>query len=180
MKLDAGTVPTLETERLVLRKLSVDDAPMRLLLRGERAALRYMLTHPETLEECRVKLAWIVNDMDAGNSKGWAIVKKDGGEPIGQAAIVRVDAANHRASLAYELVRAGQGKGFAREAMTRIVRYGFEEMGLHRLQVEVHPDNQASRALAEALGFVYEGTLRGNSYFDGAYYDDVIYARLNA
>jgi [ribosomal protein S5]-alanine N-acetyltransferase len=51
-------------------------------------------------------------------------------------------------------------------------------MGLHRLQAEIDPANVRSRRLVEALGFAYEGTLRGSRHFDGRFFDDAIYARV--
>jgi [ribosomal protein S5]-alanine N-acetyltransferase len=58
------------------------------------------------------------------------------------------------------------------------VRFGFEEMGLHRIQAEIDPQNTRSRRLVEALGLAYEGTLRGNHQVNGRYFDDAIYARV--
>jgi uncharacterized cupin superfamily protein/RimJ/RimL family protein N-acetyltransferase len=174
-----GLVPTLETERLVLRKLTLDDADVRLAMRSDPEHVRYLAGGAApTLDEARAKMEWILRDMTLGYSRGWAVVKKDGGDVIGQAGLVRIDRANRRASLAYELRRTSWSAGYAREAVARLVRFGFEELDLHRIQAEVDPQNARSRRLVEALGFVYEGTLRGNHHFDGRFFDDAIYARL--
>lgn len=172
-------VPTLETERLVLRKLTLEDAEVRRAMRADPEHVRYLFSRGvPTADEARAKLQWVLRDMTLGRSKGWAIVKKDDAEVIGQAGLVRIDASNRRASLAYELRRSAWGAGYAREAVARIVQFGFEEMNLHRIQAEVDPDNARSRALLEALGFACEGTLRGTTHFDGKFYDDAIYARV--
>ncbi len=173
------SVPTMETVRLVLRRLTPDDAPMRVAMRSDPEHVRFLLAGPPpSLEEARAKLEWIVRDMMLGRSKGWAIVRKSDQEVVGQCGIIRVDAANRSASIAWELRRAVWGQGIAREAVTRMLEHGFSEMALHRIQAEIAPGNARSIRLAESLGFVYEGTHRGAHHRDGAFYDDAIYAKL--
>lgn len=176
---ERGLVPTLETERLILRKLSMDDLAMRVAMRSDAEHVRFLLVRPTAdPDAARARLAFILRDMTLGNSKGWAIVRKDDGRVLGNAGIIRVDAEHRRASLAYELRSEARGAGFAREAVERVVRFGFETMGLHRIQAEIDPANERSIALVRALGFTYEGTLRGNQFFDGRYYDDAIWSKL--
>jgi RimJ/RimL family protein N-acetyltransferase/uncharacterized cupin superfamily protein len=170
-------VPTLETERLVLRKVTMEDAPLRLAMRADPEHTRYLLVAgPPSEDEVRARLAWILRDMTLGRSKGWTVVEKATGAAIGQVAIVRIDAENRTASLAYELLTATWGKGYAREAVARVLRFGFEELSLHRLQAEIDPGNVRSRKVAEAVGLAFEGTLRGVRFFEGRHHDDAIYA----
>jgi uncharacterized cupin superfamily protein/RimJ/RimL family protein N-acetyltransferase len=173
---DREHVPTLETERLVLRKLTMAEVPMRIAMRSDPEHTRYLLAGRPSEEEARASMAFILRDMTLGRSKGFALVKKDGGEVIGQAGVVRIDAANRRASLAYELLRSAWGSGYAREAVARLVRFATDDLGLHRIQAEIDPRNTRSRAVVESLGFTYEGTLQGNSQFEGRFFDDAIYA----
>ncbi len=174
-----GDVPTLETPRLTLRKVEIGDADLRYAMRSDAAHVRHLLVRPAAdLEEARARMAWIVRDVTLRGSKAWTLVVKDGGERVGQVAICRVDLENRSASLAYELLRSASGAGYGREAVERIVRFGFEEMGLHRLQAEIDPANERSRRLVEALGFSHEGTLRGSRAFEGGFYDDAIYAKI--
>lgn len=170
-------VPTLETERLVLRKLAMDDVELRRTMRSDPEHTRYLLVGgPPSEGEARAQMEWILRDMTLGRSKGFALVKKDGGEVIGQAGVVRIDATNRRASLAYELRRSAWGNGYAREAVARLVRFAMDDLELHRIQAEIDPRNTRSRALVESVGFTYEGTLRGNAHFEGKFFDDAIYA----
>ena len=148
-------------------------------MRPDLEHVRYLLVGAAPIaEEAATKMEGILRDMTLERSKGWAIVTKEGDEVIGQAGLVRVDTANRHASLAYELRRSAWGAGYAREAVARLVRFGFEEMNLHRIQAEIDPRNTRSRGLVEALGFAYEGTLRGNSHLDGQFFDEAIYARV--
>ncbi len=73
-----------------------------------------------------------------------AIERKDDGRMIGNCGI-RVNAPEHReANIGYELNPDAWGQGFATEAATAIVRFGFEELGLHRIWAEVNAENAGS------------------------------------
>ena len=70
-------------------------------------------------------------------------------------------------------------KGVATEAVSLLVRYLFEAKQVNRLRLVIHPDNLASRRLAEKCGFRHEGTARGAWYHRGAHRDVEIYAILH-
>jgi hypothetical protein len=65
-----------------------------------------------------------------------------------------------KCSTGYELARTARGQGLMREALRAAFDWGFAQMGLHRIEAQIHPDNAPSLALAEGLGFVREGRLR--------------------
>lgn len=69
-----------------------------------------------------------------------------------------------------------RGKGYASEATRLLVGYLFDGMKLNRLEAYIHPDNAASRHMAERCGFKYEATLRGIWYQHGKYQDLTLYA----
>ena len=48
-------------------------------------------------------------------------------------------------------------KGYMKEGLSQVVRYAFDELGLHRLEANIQPENQPSIALAQSTGFQYEG-----------------------
>jgi RimJ/RimL family protein N-acetyltransferase len=70
-------------------------------------------------------------------------------------------------------------QGAATEAVSLIVRYLFESKRMNRIRLVIHPDNAASRRLAEKCGFRHEGTARGAWYHRGAHRDVEIYAILH-
>ncbi len=72
-----------------------------------------------------------------------------------------------------------QGKGVTTEAVNLLVRYLFETKRVNRIRLVIHPDNLASRRLAEKCGFMHEGTARGAWYNRGAHQDVEIYAILH-
>ena len=70
-------------------------------------------------------------------------------------------------------------KGIASEAVNLLVRYLFETKQVNRIRLVIHPDNLASRRLAEKCGFRHEGTARGAWYNKGSHQDVEIYAILH-
>ena len=72
-----------------------------------------------------------------------------------------------------------RGKGVMTEAVNLLVRYLFESKLVNRLRLVIHPDNRASRRLAEKCGFRHEGTARGAWYHKGTHRDVEIYAILH-
>lgn len=96
--------------------------------------------------------------------------RKASGECIGQIAYFLVDSKNEFAEIEYCIGTAFQKKGYATEACKAAIKYGFEKIGLHKVQICVRPANTPSRKVIEKCGFTYEGTLR--DYFkmpDGSF-----------
>ena len=108
----------------------------------------------------------------------WAVALADGDRCIGMVNYHNADKANRRAEIGYIIAPEQQGQGFAREAVSAVLAFCFAEMGMHRLQAVVDPDNAASRGLLDKLGFREEGVLRETLFLGGAWRDDVIYGLL--
>jgi RimJ/RimL family protein N-acetyltransferase len=82
--------------------------------------------------------------------------------------------------LSYQIYDAEQrGKGVMTEVVKMIVRYLFETKQMNRIRLVIHPDNAASRRLAEKCGFTHEGTARGAWYNKGQHNDVEIYSILH-
>jgi RimJ/RimL family protein N-acetyltransferase len=82
--------------------------------------------------------------------------------------------------LSYVVYAADQrGKGVASEAVNLLVRYLFETKRVNRIRLVIHPENRASRRLAEKCGFRHEGTARGAWFNRGKHHDVEIYAILH-
>ena len=69
-------------------------------------------------------------------------------------------------------------QGYAKASIRAVLKFGFEDLGLHRIIAAVHPDNQASINLLAGLGFVHEGIARGYLKVDGRWSDHLIFAKL--
>jgi RimJ/RimL family protein N-acetyltransferase len=69
-----------------------------------------------------------------------------------------------------------RGQGATTEAVTLMIKYLFATKPINRIRLVIHPDNAASRRIAEKCGFLHEGTARGAWYNKGRHQDVEIYA----
>ncbi|WOK36049.1 GNAT family N-acetyltransferase [Sphingomonas sp. C3-2] len=148
-------LPTLRTERLVLRPLVTADAEAMHVALSDVDLMRWWSSAPHRdLEETR---AYVAANAEQADWLTWAITK-DGGEALGW--VVLGDCRPGVRELGYILRRAAWGQGLAREAVSAVLSHGFGEMALRRICADVDPDNHASVALLKTLGFRQEGHLR--------------------
>ncbi|RZK78009.1 MAG: N-acetyltransferase [Pedobacter sp.] len=174
------TLPLLETSRLILREQTLLDAPSLFSLRTNNEVMRYIdRVKPKTVEESKD----VLQTMKEGQAKGlnlvWAITLK--GAPknmIGNVGFWRTDAANHRAEIGYILHPDYWRKGILSEALSEVIRFGFETVKLHSMCANINPKNDASRQLLLKHGFLKEAYFREDYYFDGKYLDSEIYGLL--
>lgn len=145
----------LQTERLILRPVVVEDAEAMHHFFSDEQAMRWWSSGPhQTLEETR---AYVGENARQDIRLTWAITE-DGGEALGWVALI--PQREGVTEIGYNLRRACWGKGYGREAVARIIDHAFGEMGYRRICADTDPDNAASNALLEKLGFRREGYLR--------------------
>jgi ribosomal-protein-serine acetyltransferase len=99
---------------------------------------------------------------------------------VGVAGFPTIDWPNLSADIGYWLDRAHQRRGVMTSAIAALVNHAFDGWHLNRLEIRTDVDNAPSRALAERLGFRYEGTLRQAYRVGDRYSDDAVYSLLAA
>jgi len=148
-------LPTLETKRLVLRAVEVEDADALHHFFSDEEAMTWWSSGPhKTLEETRAYVR--VNATDA-KYLTWAITES-GGEALGWVCLI--PGREGVAEIGYNLRRSHWRKGYVREAVARIIEHGFTACGLHKIKADTDPENVGSNALLESLGFGREGYLQ--------------------
>lgn len=180
LTLDFTPFPELKTRRLLLRQLTPEDAPAIFFLRSDQEVLRYIGKEPAgSLNEATEFIAQISNSIKSNEAIMWGIcLQNDPGKIIGTICYWRLQPLNYRAELGYALDPQHWRKGLMKEAIGKILEYGFETMKLHSIEARISPGNIASAAILEATGFVKEGYLKEEFYFRGQFTDSVIYSRL--
>lgn len=104
----------------------------------------------------------------------FTIVAVEGDEPAGEALLWDIDLHNRYAHVGIALLPGVRGKGLGTETLELLTGYGFEVLGLHRLQLETLAENAAMVSAARKVGFRLEGTLRESAWVLGAFVDEVI------
>ena len=107
-----------------------------------------------------------------------AVTLPASGEVIGNCGIRLTAAGSHEAEIGYELSPNQWGRGYATEAVAAILRFGFTELGVHRVSAWLVADNVASARVLEKNGFQLEGRLRDKERYKGRYWDVLMYARV--
>ena len=171
------TEPVLETERLILRALSMDDLDALAAIYADPVVRRFFPEGTLTHEETREELEWIIDVYYARYGFGlWATMLKETGTFIGRCGLLpwkivresesptRLEGADEfpdedggiEVEVAYLLAKSHWGKGLGTEAARAIVDHAFEDLHLSRLICLFEPENVASRKVAENVGFTYE------------------------
>lgn len=113
---------------------------------------------------------------EAGEGLELAIVAD--GRIAGAVGFPSFDRANHSGAIGYWLDASHEGRGLMTSAVAAVADHAFESVGLTRVEIHVDVENLRSRAVAERLGFRYEGTLRQAYWVGDRYSDDAVYSLL--
>ncbi len=172
--------PRLETERLVLRALRMEDTDFILREWGSPVVTLYMRdTAPlQTREEAESWLRPLQDPSSLPTVKWWGIELKAEGALIGTCGYHSWNEEHARAEIGYDLWPDYWGRGLMPEALRVLLRYGFEVMGLNRVEATTHTENEQSMRVLEKLGFRREGVLREYYCQDGVCNDQVLFSLL--
>lgn len=160
-QLTAAPRPVLETARLRLRPYRLDDAPALQRLAGDRQVAATTATIPHPYPDGAAE-AFIGTHQDAwqlGTHLSLAITDRATDSLVGGIGLV-FQSEHARAELGYWIAVPAWGQGYATEAAQALCAYGFETMGLHRIEARHLAGNAASGAVMRKLGMQREGLLR--------------------
>jgi [ribosomal protein S5]-alanine N-acetyltransferase len=170
----------LYTARLLLRDFQSDDWPAVLAYKKDPRYLRYYAWSGRTAADVQRFVQMFVDQQHEQPRTRYqlALCRRESGELIGNCGIRRTAAWSHDAEIGYELSPDHWGHGYATEAVRAILRFGFEELGLHRITAWTVADNAASARVLAKVGFALEGRLRDRESFKGRYWDVLVFGML--
>jgi [ribosomal protein S5]-alanine N-acetyltransferase len=162
----------LETARLILRHYTLADIPAFLPLIGARevAATTLRIPHPYTESIAREFVATSERDNASGACARFCIVVRDSNRLCGGVGL-QLDPDHRRAELGYWIGVPFWRNGFATEAASAVVKYGFETLKLHRIFASYFKGNEASGKVLRKIGMTYEGCHRGHILKWGEFLD---------
>lgn len=172
--------PNLETERLYLRRITKEDVNEIFALRSNKETMKY-IPRPlaKTKEDALGHIAIIEEKIENNEAINWAITLKNSPRLIGIIGHYRIKPEHFRAEIGYMLLPEHHGKGIITEAIQETVKYGFEIMKMHTIEAIIDPENYASERVLQKSGFVKEAHLKENEFYEGRFWDTVIYSILN-
>ena len=172
--------PELVTERLVLRELRPSDAAAVAAGAGDRrvAAFLVQVPSPYPIALARRWIAHRIEWWDDARGVTLAVTLRDAPDMLLGTVSLRRYIRDRRAELGYWLAQPAWGHGFATEAATVVIDFGFRELGLARIYAQVIADNRASLRVLDKLGMVNEGVKRQHVVKARRLHDVVLYGLL--
>ena len=174
-------LPTLETERLLLRKITLADIDDIYAYASDPEVSKFMpweahQSQADTFEY----LASVFKRYENHTPGPWGIVHKSHLKLIGTCAYHDWQRNDRRAEIGYVLSRSYWGQGYMAEAAHAIIAFGFREMGLNRIQAMCDVPNTSSARVMEKVGMRFDGVLREYFFEKGRYIDLKLFSILRS
>ncbi|QUW22043.1 GNAT family N-acetyltransferase [Sporosarcina sp. Marseille-Q4063] len=171
--------PTLETERLLLREITNEDANAIFSSFSNNEVTRYYGQDTmKNIEEAEKIIDIFATNHIEKRGIRWGIQRKDDQEIIGTIGFHAWFHKHKRAEIGYEIHPDYWRNGYTHESLLKIISYGFEEMDLNRIGAVVFTQNEASNKLLTKIGFQNEGLLKDYMYQNGNPHDTYIYSYI--
>jgi RimJ/RimL family protein N-acetyltransferase len=167
----------IRTERLLIRPFRLEDVGAIHAWRNDPEVAKYqdwLLPYPMEKAE---RIVSELSQMEGPKDKEWwmaVIADPDTDEQLGELG-ARLTWQGRSAEVGYTFARANWGKGYAVEALSTLVQYLFEDLGVIRQYGMLHPDNSASAMVLERSGFLFEGHTKSSFWVGDEVSDDWIY-----
>lgn len=169
----------LEGDLVRLRALEDGDVPdlVRWWRDPEWAVLQQIIVRPRP-EEPVVELIRGWSKSERSGEVGFSVVDRTSGTLVGHVTLVGALLPVRAAKLAVMIGSEHVDKGYGTDAVRLLTSYGFREMGLNRIELQVHAFNERARAVYAKVGYQEEGVRRDATFHDGRFHDEVIMSAL--
>ena len=165
-------IPVLNTERLILRKILISDFEDMYEYSSNSEVTKYLLWSCHSSPEyTKQYIEYLQGRYKIGDFFDWAITLKDTRKMIGTCGFTRFDYTNNSAEIGYVLNPSFWGCGYCTEAVRRIIKFGFEDLNLNRIEAKFIKENAMSRRVMERSGMIFEGTMKSAIYNKNKYWD---------
>ncbi len=171
--------PTIKTHRLVLRQITESDLENIYKGLSHPEVIKYYGVSFKSLKATREQMNWYKELEKNQTGLWWAICSKENNTFMGASGLNDLDRNNNKAEIGLWLLPDYWGKGIMKEVIPLICKYGFEELGLHRIEGFVDVENTACKKGLNKLNFMHEGTLRDCEIKDGKYISLDVYSVIN-
>lgn len=172
-------LPSLQTERLLLRKLTRKDVhDMFEYTSDPEISVHTTWNAHQSIHDAMRFIEYNLSLQEKQQVHEWAIVDRWKNKMIGTCGYVWWKPQHRVAEIAYALARPYWGQGLMTEAIHEVLRFGFEEMELNRVEARCMIENTGSERVMQKAGMTFEGILREQLYAKERFHDLKIYAIL--
>lgn len=161
-------------KKFVLREQVVSDTEAFFEYYTDPEVAKFILaTNPKSLMEASAEVQYCQNLFKNRQGIYWTIARKSDNRMIGAIGLY-INNNHHRAEICYDLARNYWRRGIMTNALRAVIEYTFKHIGVNRIEALTVPDNVASIAVLEKLGFVREGILKNYRYFQHRSHDVIM------
>ncbi len=179
--MDLRNLPVIETDRLLLRPLSVLDADdMFEYARDIEVARQVAWDAHDSIETTVCHLMTVVEAYSRRELLDWGVTLRENGRVIGSCGFPYWNREHGFAELGYTVGRKHWNMGLGTECARAVLGFGFEQLGLTRVEAQCFVTNAASCRVLEKLGMRFEGVLRNRVRANGESNDVKMYAILGS
>jgi [ribosomal protein S5]-alanine N-acetyltransferase len=172
-------LPRLETDRLILRKITLDDAEDMFAYGSIEEVTTYVTWDKhQTLADTKQFIDFILDQYENKRIAPWGIELKETGRMIGTIDFVSWNTNQKIAEIGYVITPDYWGKGITTEAAKELVKFGFSKMDLVRIQARCFTENIGSERVMEKAGMSFEGIIRKGMLVKGKHQDLKMYSIL--
>jgi len=169
--------PVIESERFVLRRLTVADAPALFhMLRDEEVARFSGRPRLRRMSEAVELVRSIGLDFATRRSIRWGVSEHPQGPVLATVGLHNWDRYHRHIGVGFDVLRDRWGEGIASESLGAVVDFAFRELEVNRVEAEVISENEACLTVLERQGFAREGLLKERMYHSGSFRDIVLLA----
>ncbi|MDX2082789.1 MAG: GNAT family protein [Rickettsiales bacterium] len=173
--------PLIDLGNYILREKRSEDAADFFRYYTDPEVNKFILCEmPRDLEEARREINYWRNVFYQNDGIYFAIARKDNDQLIGSIGLTSLNSYHNRIELSYDLAKEYWRQGICSSAIKAVVKYGFEELKVNRIEAFTALKNIPSKNLLLKCGFSLEGNLRQHRYHRGSYVDVFIFSLLRA
>lgn len=172
--------PMLETLRLLLRQITETDIEFIYRLFSRLETNKY--SSYDDLQSLGEAEKMYENYLKPGFESHFRVIVelKESREPVGTLGLYNYSEKDLRAVLGYDLLKEYWGRGIMTEAVIELLKYGFECLGLNRIEATVDPENIPSVRLLERVQFIAEGRMSDRFFYRGGFHDECVFGLLKS
>lgn len=172
-------IPSLHTPRLILRRMQRFDIDDIFDYAHNPETSKFLLWYPhETKRDTGIYFKNVDKRYKAAEFYDWAIEERVSGRMIGTCGFTSINEIDRKAEIGYVINPRHKGKGYATEAVMRVLEFGFGELGFERIEARYMLGNDRSRRVMDKCYMRYEGIQRHAVFAKGRFFDIGICAVL--
>jgi len=170
--------PVLETSRLILKKISLEDAEDMFEYASDPEVAKYVTwEYHKSMEDSLNLIKRMLSISEKGDVAFWGLYLKENGKLIGTFEL-NIDRKNMMGEIAFVLSKKYWNKGLMTEAVRKVIEFGFEKLNLNRIQARCMAENISSERVMQKAGMKLEGILREALFVKGRFWDMKMYSIL--